>query len=134
MRYILLIPALFLFLSNIPFIHKMDMKEAMAKMKKDGCCKKADSRKGSCRMSDENASCSRPPVQKEEPCKKTEGSCAKQAESTCVCICCFQFAAPAPIGTNLQFQCNSLEKALSSYLLQHWKDPQLAVPWQPPDV
>ena len=47
MRYLLLIPALMLFLSYVPFVHKMNMKKVMAEMKKSGCCKKAGVAEGS---------------------------------------------------------------------------------------
>lgn len=135
MRYLLLIPAVFLFLSNIPFIHKMEMKEMMATVKKDGCCKKSDSPKSSCRMeTEEQPACHKPVQQEDQSCQKEERACGKQAASTCVCICCFQFAAPDPVAAKLRFECNGPELVLNSYLLLQWKDPQLAIPWQPPDV
>lgn len=44
MRFVLLISSFFLFLSNIPFVHKMEMKEmgCCKKMKKETKCMKQD--------------------------------------------------------------------------------------------
>jgi hypothetical protein len=128
MRCLLLIPALLLFMSNIPFIHKMERKEVIAAAKKDGCCKKSDNRKGTCK--EEEA----PPEKHERSCHKEERPCSKQTESTCVCVCCFQFAAPDQLTARPQFNCNQIQQSLAIFLLHNWKDPQLAVPWQPPDA
>jgi hypothetical protein len=98
MRYLLLISAFLLFLSNIPFVHKMEVKEM-------GCCKK---------------------MKKEMKCMKQE---------TCnICICGFQYAAPDQIGEKIQFGVTINNGELPGYLENHWKDAQLAAPWQPPDV
>jgi hypothetical protein len=128
MRCLLLIPVLLLFLSNIPFIHKMEMKE-VASVKKDGCCRKSGNPKGICKMSEEKAG-----ANEQKTCHKEERTCSKQTESTCICICCFQFAAPDQFAVRPQFNCDELKQSLAIFLLQNWKDPQLAVPWQPPDV
>lgn len=140
MRCLLLIPALVLFLSNIPFIHKMEMKQAVASVKKSGCCKKSENRKGSCKMS-EKPSCEKPEpatqitaTAHDNSCHKEERKCSKQTESTCICICCFQFAAPDQLTAKPQFNCNELKQSLAIFLLHNWKDPQLAAPWRPPDI
>lgn len=139
MRSLLLIPALLLFLSNIPFIHKMEMKamavnveEHGAQAKKDGCCKKKANRTGTCEMSEEESSCksSEPPA--EQPCKPDASKCSKP-DVTCICICCFQCAAPDPLTAKLQFGLAIKDNTLAGYLQQNWKDPQLTAPWQPPD-
>lgn len=106
----------------------MEMKEVVASVKKDGCCKKSDERKGTCKKSAETS-----PEKQEQSCHKEERTCSKQTESTCVCICCFQFAAPDQLTARPQFNCNEIQQSLAIFLLQNWKDPQLAVPWQPPD-
>ena len=140
MRCFLLIPALVLFLSNIPFVHKMDMKEMMVAVKKDGCCRKPDTSKGSCDKAETKPACGESAEQSKPACKSTipsndgERECSKQDASTCVCICCFQFAAPDQLGTKLQFGYSNLKQVLTAYLEQNWKDPQLALPWQPPDL
>lgn len=126
MRFLLIIPALLLFLSNIPFMQRMDMG---APAKKSGCCKKKEASKGTCHMQDEK------PQQKENSCHKEDQDrkCSKQTESTCVCTCFFHFTAPDQIVARPQFNCNSVQQSLAVYFLHHWKDPHLAVQGQPPD-
>jgi hypothetical protein len=128
-RSLFLIPAFLLFLSNIPFIHKMERQQRMDMVKQDGCCKKKEAMQ-TCRMEDgPEPSCHAPsdnslPVEKE---------CNMQSESVCICVCCFQFAAPDQLGTKFQFHTPGIQQSLAVYLHQHWKDPMLALPWQPPD-
>ena len=132
MKYFLVIPALLLFLSNIPFIHTMDREEMMAAMKKDGCCKKSGDSKKTC---EPPAKSCHKPAKEEKPCKDgKEKQCGMMNESTCICICCFQFAAPDQLGSKFQFGIKDLQQSLAIYLQQTWKDPQLALPWQPPDL
>jgi hypothetical protein len=137
MRSLLLIPALLLFLSNIPFIHKMDMK-AMAKhvapAKKNGCCKKQANLNSGCMMSEgkTGSSCKSGKSRAEQPCKPDAAKCAKQ-DATCISVCCFQCAAPDQLTSKLQFGLAIKDNALAGYLQQNWKDPQLTAPWQPPD-
>ena len=131
MKYFLVIPAFFLFLSNIPFIHEMDKEEMMAVATEEGCCNQSDEEKSTCKMPDKK--------QEHTPAKKSchneeDTKCGTQSESTCICICVFQFAAPDQLDAKLQFGINNVEQSLSIYLQQNWKDPQLALPWQPPDV
>jgi hypothetical protein len=116
-----MIPALFLFLSNIPFVHKMDMKEAMVMMKKSGCCKKKSQMRG-CHMNDNK-----------KPCDPKQGKCGKP-DASCVCICSFQYIAPDQVSIKLQFGIKPDNNERAGYLLQPWKDPQLLAPWQPPDL
>ncbi|HYE56751.1 MAG TPA: hypothetical protein VD996_18015 [Chitinophagaceae bacterium] len=118
MRILLLIPALLLFLSNIPFVHKMEMKKELAAQNKTGCCKKKQSMESKCKMD-------HPPKAKEK--------CSMQRESTCICICCFQFAAPDQFASRMQFGIDIPQLSLPEYYLQHWKNPLLSLPWQPPD-
>jgi hypothetical protein len=133
-RYFLLIPALVLFLSNIPFVHKMDMKEIVAAMKKSGCCKKEADTKSACDMAEktvsQKSSCHKP---EKQPCDPDTKKCDMQ-DATCVCICCFQYAAPDQVAARLQFGLAIKNSDLAGFLQQHWKDPHLRAPWQPPDV
>jgi hypothetical protein len=129
MKIFLLIPAFLLFLSNIPFVHTMEMDEAeMVAVKKDGCCRKQDNRKPACK----------PEPVKASPKKHCGGEekkeCGKPANSACVCICCFQFAARDQVGARLQFGVSATSNSLTDYLVLHWKDPMLSLPWQPPDM
>ena len=66
--------------------------------------------------------------------KEKDKKCGMQAESTCICICVFQFTAPDPIDARIQFGTNDVEASLNIFLQQNWDDPQLALPWQPPDL
>ena len=118
MRYLLLIPALTLFLSYIPFVHKMEMKEMMVTMKKSGCCKKT-AKTQSCHKNNDTAA--------------NKGKCAKQ-DASCVCICCFQYAAPAQLTVKLQFGIDIAQLEPAGYVQHNWKNAQLSAPWQPPDV
>lgn len=95
-----------------------------------GCCKKSDSRKGGCKLPEKSSG----QVEKRSCHDEDEKSCAMQNEPTCICICYFQFAAPDQIGTKLQFGIADIQQLLSIYLQENWKDPQLALPWQPPDM
>ena len=98
-------------------------------MKKDGCCKKKEEMKGSCSTSDEQQHCGRPADEENTPADL----CPIPADQVCVCICCFQFAAPDQVGTKFQFGTTGIQQSLGFYLHQKWKDPMLALPWQPPD-
>jgi hypothetical protein len=147
-KFLFVIPALMLFLSNVPLVHKMDMKQMMAAMKKNGCCKKKAEPAPACHntgeMPAEKPSCNAPGA--EEPshhaCNmhghqqdndKKAGKCAKQ-DTTCVCICCFQYAAPGQVAAKLQFGLAEQDNGLAGYVQQNWKNPHLTGPWQPPDV
>lgn len=146
MRYFLLIPAMLLFLSNIPFIHKMDVKEMMAAMEEKGCCKKKQaSNEGECKMEDmqppaepalqHGPSChaernATPPTEK--ACDDDAGKCEKP-DATCVCVCCFQYAAPDQFTAKMQFGLGDNKYSLSGFIQNNWKDPHLTAPWQPPD-
>ncbi|HEY0678398.1 MAG TPA: hypothetical protein VGD17_08930 [Chitinophagaceae bacterium] len=147
MRFFLIIPAMLLFLSNIPFIHKMDMKEMMASMKKEGCCKSEQSSKpaesGSCHNDESAKSCKMEsesqisPVSsedQEDPGDGEQKECGMQTATSCVCICCFTFAAPDQPDAKLLFGCSDTQQMLADYFQKNWKDPHLAIPWQPPDV
>lgn len=131
MKFLLVIPAFLLFLSNIPFVHEMDRKEMMAAMTEEGCCKKSESMKGSCESAEKSCSA---PAEEKSCSSEEEKQCGMQTESTCICICCFQVAAPDQLGSKLQFGINDSPQSLAFYQQKNWKDPQLALPWQPPDV
>ncbi len=131
MKYFLVIPAFFLFLSNIPFIHVMDKEEMMAVAQEEGCCNRSDEEESTCEMPDKKQD----NTPAKESCHSEEDqTCGMQSESTCICVCVFQFAAPDQLDTKPQFGINDIEQSLSIYLQQNWKDPQLALPWQPPDM
>lgn len=101
--------------------------EMKAAVKKDGCCRKKDDRKAVCKPAPEKASA------KKHCNKDEEKKCGKPANTACVCICCFQFAAPDQLGSRIQFGVSASAASLNEYMALHWKDPMLSLPWQPPD-
>jgi len=117
-KHFLLIPACILFLSNIPFVQQMKMEKPVVKEK---CCKK--------KTENLMESCHKP---KDE--KSTRKECCNKTETTCVCICCFQFAAPGPITPKFDFIQKNKDKLFSAFHNTRWKDPFVSIPWQPPDM
>ena len=111
----------------------MDKEEMMAAVgKSKGCCKKSESEKMSCKMPSAKH---RDAAPKKKSChNKEERKCGMQTESTCICICVFQYAAPDQLDNKFQISIIDVEQSLNMYLQQNWKDPQLALPWQPPDM
>lgn len=129
----------------------------MAVMKKSGCCKKQEAESKACHAEAKTPLEVELPVEVKAPvqkpsCHKTdevpvpsacaagetpgnadEEKCAMQ-DATCVCICCFQYAAPDQVAAKLQFGLAGSNNHLAGYLQLHWKDPHLTAPWQPPDV
>jgi hypothetical protein len=120
-RYLLLIPALFLFFSNVPFVQQMRMEEMKKTSTTKGCCEKNGSVEGVCHKA---ADAQHQGQQK--------GNCEK-SESTCICIFCFQYSAPEQ--TIIKFDSKDFSSS-SDYNFpreQHWLDPYISAPWQPPD-
>jgi len=128
MRFLLFIPVIVLFLSNVPFTAEMRMEKMMAQMQeKDKCCKKNDpARKGSCHAAESNA----PMPQEDGPSKE----CCQRTETTCHCTCCFHFAAPFHEVNSPQFGIDDHSALQTGFIPAHWKDPHIAAPGQPPDV
>ena len=60
--------------------------------------------------------------------------CCQKTETTCVCICCFQFAAPVQAITDFQFNCAVSSSTSPLFIVGHVKDPHIGAPWQPPDL
>ena len=122
LKFLLIIPAIFLFLSNIPFIQRMDMEEMMSITPDEGCCMKKGNMEGICL---------RPPAEQEK--SKNEDCRIPGGEKSCVCICCFQYAAPEQSIIKFSDKEIPLFTTYSGILAQHWADPFLSRPWQPPD-
>ncbi|HYF30055.1 MAG TPA: hypothetical protein VD993_02945 [Chitinophagaceae bacterium] len=109
----------------------MDREEMMAASGEKGCCKKELREQNNCKPPAKSCEAS----EEEQPCKNdTERQCDMQNESTCICIFCFQFAGPDQLGNKFHFGISDSGQSLAIYLQHHWKDPQLALPWQPPDI
>jgi hypothetical protein len=131
MRFLSIIPALLLFLSNVPVTMEMKMPEApvMAKTEK-GCCKKSESKAGTCHMKMTDAA-----PAKACDHQKSQKSCNQPSTSaTCICTCLFQFTAPAPNILPFQASLTAIDGMYAGFLQQNYNDPHLAVPGQPPDL
>lgn len=135
MRFFLLIPVCILFLSNVPFTQEVPMEKMMAMMKKqeeEKCCKNSTAEK--------QKSCHSEPQPEPEPAPMAchngtmpvDGAC-QPTGSTCVCICVFQFAAPAQDLKIFQFNPENFLAGRTGYVDLKWKDPHIASPGQPPD-
>ena len=66
----------------------------------------------------------------EEPAKN---NCSQKRETTCICIFCFQFAAPIQLMTSFKFSCSKMDRLPFTYIDMPTKDPYIGAPWQPPD-
>ena len=142
MKWLLVIPSLMLFLSNVSFTVEMKMPEKSGMAISEGC-----HRNGSCtgEMPD-NCPMQSMVLQggepmcamkvKNGPCKQDGPSSkpCKNSEPTCICILCFQYSAPAPILEDFQLAIADLSSNYTGFLSLKWKDPHLAAPWQPPDL
>jgi hypothetical protein len=125
MRFLVLIPALALLLSNIPFIHEMPLEEEMAMVKEGkGCSMQIGV-----------------PVERScVPGNSTENSgtkakgCCNRTETTTTCICLFTFTAPVHEIKTFQFDAVHNISRRTGYLELKWNDPHIDSPGQPPDI
>jgi hypothetical protein len=97
--------------------------EDMEKITEDGCCNKQGNMEGICKK----------PAHEQE--NSHQDQCPKPtADRNCICICIFQYIAPDQVLISFEHNASS---NLSNYNIlrdQHWRDPLLAGPWQPPDM
>jgi hypothetical protein len=138
MRLLLFIPVLVLFLSNVPFIQKMPFAKAVAMIAKGETCgqQKECSRhnenlQGNCDL--EGSGCEHSSEENTKIGGTGDDDCCQKTESTCVCICCFQFAAPVQVIAEFKFNCSSNSNISALFIVGHVKNPYIAAPWQPPD-
>ena len=126
MRWLLSIPVLLLFFSNVPVTMEMKMDVVQVKEpQSSGCCKKDESVKGTCH----------------KPVKKTchadaapaQQSCNKEAAASCVCTCLFQYTAPAQAFSPYKFSRLAIQPVKTGYLSIKYMAPFPPAPWQPPD-
>lgn len=138
MRILLFIPVLVLFLSNVPFVQRIPLETALLMM-----ADKKDCNSGTeCRRSTENlkANCASEQSDCDPSCdtEATAGDNAatqcQQPETECVCICCFQYAAPLHPLISYVFHFLLPESDSEFFVVGHIKDPHVAAPWQPPDL
>jgi hypothetical protein len=133
MRFLLLIPVFVMFLSNVPFIQVMPMEKMLAMVEeqeeKDCCKNTTEEAPKSCHAQPE----SQPgPMACHQGTMPVDGAC-QPSGANCVCICVFQFAAPAQDLKLFQFKPVNMLEGRTGYLQVKWKDPHIASPGQPPD-
>ncbi len=136
MRLLLIIPVLVLFLSNVPFIKTMPLAKAIILLKEDETCGQQK-----CNKQNQNieASCSAEESICTEGAEDTSAhqpgdNCCQKTETTCVCIYCFQFAAPIQAIAEFHFKSSLYSNNELLFTVGHVKDPYINVPWQPPDL
>ena len=139
MRLLLFIPVLVLFLSNVPFIQRIPMEKAIAMMKENETC----GQQKQCSRNNENLEsvCVPEKIECSESCTEEAkmkdpamNGCSEETEMTCVCICCFQYAAPINSITEYIFNCSISPNRAPVFIVGHVKDPHIGAPWQPPDL
>ena len=111
MRFLLLVPVVALFLSNIPFEMEMTVPAETVMCSMD---------------QQESMECSPEPVSPEENCCKKE--------TTCICFYCFQILAPGHSIPKYRFSLGQEKHLDGFYLEQNWMNPFIDGPLQPPDV
>ena len=139
MRLLLFIPVLVLFLSNVPIIQRIPLEKAISLMQENETC----GQQKECSRNNENfkTTCTK----EESACDEASDAettiqdpasdnCSQKTETTCVCICCFQFAAPVQKITIFQFSCSNIVLSPSTFMDAPVKDPYISAPWQPPDA
>ena len=144
MKWLLLIPAFMLFLSNVSFTVEMKMTDKSAMTATiEGCSKKSSCHK---KMQQEACPamsslsvggemlCAMKSEESSNSAKCPPGKPCKGTDATCICICSFQFSAPAPILEDFQFTLTEIPSKYTGFLSLKWKDPHITAPWQPPDV
>jgi hypothetical protein len=138
MRLLLFIPVFVLFLSNVPFVQKIPLEKAIAMMQENEGCGQQE-----CMRNTENlqAACAPQESECDQTCSKeteikdqAKNNCCQETETDCVCICCFQYAAPFQAITVYKFNCSLSSNTASSFIVGHVKDPHIGAPWQPPDL
>lgn len=137
MRILLFIPVFILFLSNVPFIERVPLEQAISMMEENGRC----AGKNECSPNEnvemtcaqEQSGCDEGNI--EEPVLQCdpEKECSQKTETSCVCISCFQFAGSLQATTDFQFHYFSSSNKVGAFIPAHTKDQHIGAPWQPPD-
>src|SRR5215211_6413769 len=108
MRFLLFIPVLVLFLSNVPIIQSIPMEKAMVMMDGNETC----GQKKECNRNTENlkATCSFEESDCDKSCEDetavkdpANDNCCEKTAASCICICCFQYCAPVNTITEYTF-------------------------------
>lgn len=121
------------------------MEKAMAMMRGNESC----GEQNTCKRNTENleTSCAPAPKSPKWDFEACDEGCAEdtngvnssndncgETETTCVCICCFQYAAPVNTITEYKFDLSSPSITGHIFIVGHIKDPHIGAPWQPPDL
>lgn len=139
MRLLLFIPILVLFLSNVPFIQRIPLEKAIATMEKNGTCEKNQKR---CKNNEytnntctrEKSGCDKHLTDQGKATGISKDECCQKTEATCVCICCFQFAASVQAIAEFRFNFVVHSPIIPLFEVGHAKDQYIGAPWQPPDI
>ena len=138
MRLLLIIPVLVLFLSNVPFVQKIPWERALSMMQGNETCGQANQCSRAteyldtdCRV--EETSCEQV-CSGETAISDTTNDCCQRTATTCVCIYCFQYAAPVHMIEDYQFNCTISPNAAPIFIVGLIKDQHIGAPWQPPDL
>jgi hypothetical protein len=113
-KYLLLIPIIGLFLSNVPL--KMEM--PIVKKKTSQGCAMMKQEEPSCKMMNE----------------KSSKGCCQEKETTCVYFCCFQLIAPVLNINGIEFNLPESVSVYNAYRTLQWNDPYISAPLRPPDA
>jgi hypothetical protein len=70
----------------------------------------------------------------EEPENTGDMPCKANTQPTCICICCFQYSAPAPVIEDFQFTISDISSKFTGFIALKWSNPPPPAPWQPPDI
>jgi len=114
MRFVLIIPVLALFLSNIPL--KIEI-TPVSKETLEKCCSKKQKDVLSCQKL-------------HQPRKKL---CCETKDSGCSFFSCFQVTSPALTLTKFNFSLPEDSRKYCSYKTCSWTNPYIKSPFQPPD-
>jgi hypothetical protein len=118
MRFLLIIPILALFLSNIPLEMEMTMP---AEDMKEECCMKEQKEQSHCSM-------------KEKEEKIDMKGCCEKKETTCLCFCCFQIVAPGMNLVKMSFNPSESISLYNFYKQLNWSNPFISGPLRPPNT
>ena len=139
MRLLLFIPTLVLFLSNVPFIQRVPLEKEIAMKETNKTCGQNENCSSNNEYSNsicspEESGCGKSVTGQAKATEILNDGCSQKTEATCVCICCFQFAAP--VQEIAEFNCNFIIHSPNIPLREvgQVKDQYIGAPWQPPDV
>ena len=126
MRLLLMIPAVMLMFSNIPFFYQMNMDEQNDEQEVQACCNNDEGMEGVCHSA---PTCDH----SSKTCDHSSKKCCDNEEPSCVCILCFQYSAPNQLLLKYNFSFKQPGPDFNLFKSLNWKNPFISIPWQPPD-